>query len=359
VLRFFCGNAARLKEISPRAVHKLAMARRFDPNYLAAWDATLVPQDRYELDVPSVVPQVGQRATPTECDEAPSKSAKVSETPRADSPRHEPAQEPPETTQEEKLPTRPEPGLSSSALTSPPVKARKPAGQEAKAPKITTPERMKEAYRVALADLPEVPSCQDIRALLERLYTFKGRKDGNAKQKLIWAFNDLVRDTIRKFCQEVNVPVRPRKNDVFSVLFYTDTEWLFISHAGEWHIEPVPVPEPPPEPSPEEIALLNKVRVATQAALETAKRTNPLTCEALYEAFNPVVMRVAIDLDASNALGQELFSLLRPYATGEQPRRGRDGVAMFWDENAILNYHPICTVDGEDTGRSWLEIESR
>ena len=44
VLEFICQNARRLKEISPRMAHKLAMARRNDPHYEAAWKDQLADQ---------------------------------------------------------------------------------------------------------------------------------------------------------------------------------------------------------------------------------------------------------------------------------------------------------------------------
>ena len=58
VLRFFCENAERLKEISPRAIWKLAMSRRNDPNYQAAWKEALLAEPKWQLDVPEI-PQVG------------------------------------------------------------------------------------------------------------------------------------------------------------------------------------------------------------------------------------------------------------------------------------------------------------
>jgi hypothetical protein len=65
VIKFLIENATRLREISPRAVHGLAMSRRLEPeHYLSAWQQTLLPEARWNLEVPEV-PLVGTRRSPT------------------------------------------------------------------------------------------------------------------------------------------------------------------------------------------------------------------------------------------------------------------------------------------------------
>ena len=61
VLRFWCEHASRLKEISLRAIWKLANSRRNDPGYEAAWQATLDPKAKWNIELPDEIPQVGSR----------------------------------------------------------------------------------------------------------------------------------------------------------------------------------------------------------------------------------------------------------------------------------------------------------
>jgi hypothetical protein len=57
VIRFFCDNARRLKEISPRMAWKLAKARRTDPYYADAWKEQLADTTLYPaLVLPEVIP---------------------------------------------------------------------------------------------------------------------------------------------------------------------------------------------------------------------------------------------------------------------------------------------------------------
>jgi hypothetical protein len=59
VIHFLCKNALRLKEITPRMAHKLAMSRRNDPDWEQAWKEQLLVKPAHKIELPERIPHVG------------------------------------------------------------------------------------------------------------------------------------------------------------------------------------------------------------------------------------------------------------------------------------------------------------
>jgi hypothetical protein len=59
-IQFFCKNALRLKEISPRMAWKLCQSRRVDPDYQLAWREQITTVPRWRIELPDKIPHVGK-----------------------------------------------------------------------------------------------------------------------------------------------------------------------------------------------------------------------------------------------------------------------------------------------------------